>query len=44
VFRPRDAIMFFNECIKLAEAKPYTNMVSQAEAIYSEIDFALADE
>jgi len=47
MLRPRDAIMFFNECIKLAEAKPKITqaMVFQAEAIYSENRLrALADE
>ncbi|MBI5842336.1 MAG: DNA repair ATPase [Chloroflexi bacterium] len=47
MLRPRDAIMFFNECIKLAEAKPKITqaMVYQAESIYSENRLrALADE
>ena len=47
MLRPRDAIMYFNECIKLAEAKPKITqaMVFQAESIYSENRLrALADE
>jgi hypothetical protein len=47
MLRPRDAIMYFNECIKLAEAKPKITqaMVYQAEAIYSDNRLrALADE
>lgn len=47
MLRPRDAIMFFNECIKAAEgtAKISQGMIYQAEAIYSENRLrALADE
>jgi hypothetical protein len=47
MLRPRDAIMYFNECIKLAEARPKITqaMVFQAESLYSENRLrALADE
>jgi hypothetical protein len=47
MLRPRDTIMFFNECIKAAEgrAKITQAMMFQAEAVYSENRLrALADE
>jgi len=47
MLRPRDVIMFFNECIKAAEgkAKLTQSIIFQAEAIYSENRLrALADE
>jgi len=47
MMRPRDIIMFFNECIKQAEGKPTITLtsISQAETIYSENRLrALADE
>lgn len=47
LLRPRDAIMFFNECIKAATGNPIINqaMLFDAEAVYSENRLrALADE
>lgn len=47
MLRPRDAILFFNECIRAAEghAKFSQTMILQAEAFYSENRLrALADE
>lgn len=47
MLRPRDVIMFFNECIRAAEGKAKITqaMISQAEAVYSENRLrALADE
>lgn len=47
MYRPRDAIMFFNECIKAAEgkAKFTQSSIAQAEPIYSQNRLrALADE
>jgi len=47
MLRPRDAIMFFNECLKRAVGKAAVTkeMVDQAELIYSENRLrALADE
>ena len=46
MLRPRDTIMFFNECIKAAEgkAKITQNMMFLAEAAYSDNRLELADE
>jgi hypothetical protein len=47
MLRPRDVIMFFNECIRAAEGKAKITqaMIFQAEAVYSENRLrALADE
>jgi hypothetical protein len=47
LLKPRDAIMFFNECIRAAEGRPKITqaMIHQAETIYSQNRLrALADE